>query len=146
MLQRWPNIAVSLQAEVAEEQAAAAFAGLKAFVAEHDRDAVLDLFCHVAVEQQDSAPYLDLSPLQVIIIREVRRRVRERWHCPEYGVDDRYVAQVHLDYRIVRGQKPVLDDTLDELNAQAQLLLDSDNGKYTTFLEISHPTPRQPCD
>jgi hypothetical protein len=146
VLQRWSNIPVSFQVEVPEEQAAAAFAGLKAFVAEHDRDAVLDLFRHVAVEQQDTVPFLAVSPLQVIIIREVRRRVRERWHCPEYGVDDRYVAQIHLDYRIVRGQKPVLDGTLDELDSQARLLLDSDNGKYTTFLEISHPTPRQPCD
>jgi hypothetical protein len=146
VLQRWSNIPVSLQAEVTEERAAAAFAGLKAFAAEHDRDAVLDLFRHVAVEQQGSAPFLDLSPLQVIIIREVHRRVRERWHCPEYGADDRYVAQVHLDFRIVRGQKPVLDGALEDLDSQALLLLDSDNGKYTTFLEISHPTPRQPCD
>ncbi len=83
-----------------------------------------------------------LSPNQIAVLREIYRQVHSRYSKPLFGEDPSFVAQIHLDYRLVRGD---YQDVLACFDAGARMLMDSDNERYKTFLEVSNPTPNGPA-
>ncbi|XKH61783.1 transposase [Halomonas sediminis] len=84
-----------------------------------------------------------LSEAQAAVIHHLHEAVQSRYLPPVYGKDEAFTCQLHLDYRVVRGLKD--GKVLDPLNKAAALLLhDQTNRCYQHFLEVSHPTPRQP--
>jgi hypothetical protein len=73
-----------------------------------------------------------------LVIRAVHADCLERYRKPVFGADPQYTCQIHLDYRVIRGE----DDPAKRLDAAARILVDSENKKFRTFLEISNPVPR----
>lgn len=99
--------------------------------------AALELFSKVLFEGFAG----DLSAAQIAVLQEIQVQVQKSYRQPVYGRDDGYTCQLHLDYRVISGFKKGL--VLEPLNdGAARLLLDTQNKRYTHFLEVSNPTPR----
>ena len=73
-----------------------------------------------------------------MVIRSIHADCLKRYRKPVFGKDPRYTCQIHLDYRVIRGNAGIVE----ELDAAARILVDGDNKKFRTFLEISNPVPR----
>lgn len=115
-------------------------AELKALQAKADGwESALTLYRQVVIDASNDG----LSEAQVAVIRHLHEAVQSRYRPPVYGRDEAFTCQLPLDYRVVRGLKE--GKVLDPLNKAAGLLLhDPANRCYQHFLEVSHPTPRQP--
>ena len=100
---------------------------------------IVALVAQVAVDGDDAG----LEPETALVLRAVHADCLERYRKPVFGADPRYTCQIHLDYRVIRGE----DDPAKRLDAAAKdlvacILVDGDNKKFRTFLEISNPMPR----
>jgi len=78
-----------------------------------------------------------LTANQLAVVREIHAQAQQRYRLPRYGADPEFVCQIHLDYRVIRG------DGVTPLREGARLLVDKANARYHVFLEISHPVPHQ---
>ena len=70
-----------------------------------------------------------------LVLRAVHAECLKRYRKPVFGADPQYRCQIHLDYRVIRGE----DDPAKRLDVAARIRVDSDNRKFRTFLEISNP-------
>jgi hypothetical protein len=98
--------------------------------------ATIDLVAKVAVDGDDSG----LDQETTLVLRSVHAGCQERYKKPVFGADPRYTCQIQLDYRVIRGE----DDPAKRLDIAAKdlvanILVDGDNKKFRTFLEISNP-------
>ena len=97
------------------------------------------LMAKVAVDGDNAG----LDQETTLVLRAVHAGCLDRYRKPVFGADPRYTCQIHLDYRVIRGE----DDPAKRLDAAAKelvanILVDGDNKKFRTFLEISNPLPR----
>ena len=100
---------------------------------------IVKLVAKVAVDGDNSG----LDKETAMVLRAVHADCQERYRKPVFGADPRYTCQIHLDYRVIRGEADPakrLDAAAKEL--VANILVDGDNKKFRTFLEISNPLPR----
>jgi Putative transposase DNA-binding domain len=95
---------------------------------------VLDLFRMVILETATCG----LTEMEVLVVRTIHAECLAKYRKPEFGKDPRYTCQIHLDYRVIRNDLPLMP----ELDKGARLLVDRKNKKYHQFLEISNPLPR----
>jgi len=101
--------------------------------------ATIDLVAKVAVDGDDSG----LDQETTLVLRSVHAGCQERYKKPVFGADPRYTCQIQLDYLVIRGE----DDPAKRLDIAAKdlvanILVDGDNKKFRTFLEISNPLPQ----
>ncbi len=106
---------------------------LEAMVVREKPTAAINFFRRVIVEKDFSG----LTVNQVSVIREIHKQAQERYNQPVFGRDEEFVCQIHLDYRVIREK-----EACARIDGQARILLDSQNGRYYTFLEVSNPRPR----
>jgi len=129
------NIPVELQELIS-------FKDLEAFeakVAKLSYKKVLDLFRDVVINNDTSG----VTPAEEIVIRGIHAECLAKYRKPEYGKDPRYTCQIHLDYRVIRNEVPVIPELQKAAAAlSATILVDKKNLKYQHFLEISNSIPR----
>lgn len=81
-----------------------------------------------------------LNGIQVAVVAAIHAQCVKEHRVPEYGKDPRFVAQIHLDYRLLPAdQKYVAAEYSDQV---AVLLEDTQNIKYQHFIDISKAVPR----
>lgn len=81
-----------------------------------------------------------LTPAQCAVLLEIHRQVQTSHRAPDFGGADACVA-LPLDYRVLPAAWRDLPGRLDE--SVSRLLQDTDNTRFSFFLDIAHPTPGQ---
>lgn len=126
---RYYYVPLSIQDEISHQELEA----LAAVVKEKGYKGTLTLFRQLLLEQKTDG----YTPHQVEVLREIYRQALQRHRPPKLGQSEDWVCQIHLDARLLRSK-----ETLSELEQGARLLLDSGNGLYQSFVQLSHPIPR----
>jgi hypothetical protein len=103
------------------------------------------IFEQVIVRHDDSG----MSTAQVAVIRAIHAKALEKHRMPEFGADDRFTLQLHLDYRMLpsvkrKGLPDKPSEALQVRAGEAYLLEDNANTRYTRFIDIAGVAPRDP--
>jgi transposase len=125
---------LNIPVEVQDKITLADLEALEKKVAKLSYRKVLDLYRQVVIDEKADG----LTETEVLVIRTIHTEVKDRYRKPEFGKDQRFTCQLHLDYRVVKNQIVPTED----LEAGARILVDRNNSKYYHFLEISNPLPR----
>ena len=83
-----------------------------------------------------------LSANQIAILKDIHARAKARHKCPDFGAQDDFALQLHIDPRMLpTGEKP---EAMALIEGVSFLLEDETNRCYRRFLDISGEKPRGP--